>query len=56
MTTVDGLDVYALSQKPFPAMVEQSSSGMHRSLKIEAWFPTVVEPEVKNLPLHGVDC
>ncbi len=51
---LDGSNVCALSQEPFPAFpttIKQSSLGTHGSLQIEAPFPTVVELEA----LLGVD-
>ncbi len=45
---LDGLDVCALSQEPFPAAVEQSLLGAHGLLQIEVPFPVTVEQS-----LHG---
>jgi hypothetical protein len=52
---LNGLDVCAMSQEPFLAMVEQSSPGVHGSLQVEVSFPTIVELEAENLPPLGAD-
>jgi hypothetical protein len=52
---LDGSNVCALSQEPFPATVEKSSLGAHGSLQTGVSFPATIEPEVENLAPLGAN-
>jgi hypothetical protein len=52
---LEGSNVCALCQEPFPVAVEQSSLGTHGSLHVEAPFLATVEPKAENLSPLGAN-